>query len=333
MYSIKYYDPDNDLITVETEEEFSEAILLSKSLLFIELHSKNREAPPCSSSSSTHPLHRGQRWYQLHREALQLFNSEDQKDLALARSLLLQQFEITPSNPITLYNLACIESRLKNLPSALEYLEKSLQKGYRDFTHIQKDKDLDFIRNSEQFHKLLSSYEQETPSGCSFSIPNQCHRRKRGLWILEKQIHILFQSKSPNDLSLARELLLKQLDIKESAHTLYNLACVESLLKNEQEALSYLRRAIDLGFNKGDHMDKDEDLDNIRHTPNYQLLRDEIGKKKVNREVNEDYEDYEDVLSVLGEMGFSNKSLNLRIVRQTLGNLENALALLLAEKV
>jgi len=332
MYSINYQDNENDLITIESEEEFSEAILLSKSsLLNLELHSKHRGCLPCSSSSYIHPLHRGQRWYQLHREALKLFDSEHQKDLILARSLLLQQLEITPSNPITIYHLACIESRLKNLPSALEYMEKSLQQGYRDFTHIQKDKDLDFIRNTEQFHKLLSSYEQKTTSECPFlfSIPNQFHSKK-SWWILEKQIYILFQSKFPKDLSLARELLLKQLNIKESAHTLYNLACVESLLKNEQESLSYLRRAIDLGFNKGDHMDKDEDLDNIRHTPNYLLLREELVKKKGHREENEDYSD---VLSVLEEMGFSNKSNNFRIVRQTQGNLENALALLLSEKV
>jgi len=333
MYSIKYIDTENDLITIESEEEFSEALFLSKStLLKLEIHPKKMNNPPETEQPScpwySRPYHRrGKRWGQLHREALKLFESEQQSDLELARSLLLEQLSITPQHPITLYNLACIESRLKNISSALEYLEKSFQSGYRDFSHIQKDSDLDFIRNTEQYQQLISAYEKKAPSSshCNFnSFKNRCHSRN-GWWLLEKQIHFLFKSRSIKDLELARQLLLKQYEMKESAHTLYNLACVESLLKNETEALSYLKRAIDLGFDKFDHMDKDEDLDNLRHTDNYKLLREELR--------NNEKKDNEALLSILEQMGFTDREHNLRILNQVQANLETALSILFSEKI
>jgi len=143
LYSIKYMDNENDLITIDSEDEFTEAVLLSKSTLLLRLQIHSKTSPsaggnrystsnPCNSyrcstgvppaKSSTNPCQSRKKWHQLNREALKLFDSDSQSDLELARSLLIQQLELTPNHPITLYNLACIESRLKNLSSAIQYL-------------------------------------------------------------------------------------------------------------------------------------------------------------------------------------------------------------------
>jgi hypothetical protein len=56
------------------------------------------------------------------------------------------------------YNMACIESLDKKTKEALENLELSFQKGYADYEHIQKDTDLDNIRNTDEFKQLLKKY-------------------------------------------------------------------------------------------------------------------------------------------------------------------------------
>jgi len=352
-YSIKYRDDEGDLVTIESQGEFMEAVLISKSgLLRLEIIEKQISTPTSeqpqhscpffnrktchwkswrqihreSTPTSEQPQHpcsffnrqttNGKSWGQLHREALKLFDSQNLSDLELARTLLLQQYEMTPNHPITLYNLACIESRLQNIPAALNYLEQSLQKGYKNLDHINTDTDLENLRNHEAFKELISRYQSNT-------TPQKCCRSRSHLWyLLEKQIHILFESKSTNDLELARQLLLKQLEIEENFHTYYNLACVQSLLKNQQSALEYLDKAISLGWKDGDHMDKDSDFDFIRESEGYKKIRDQLRSK-------DDAELYKDQLNKLAGMGFTDREKNLMILKQTEGNLETAILLLL----
>ena len=49
----------------------------------------------------------------------------------------------------------------------------------------------------------------------------------------------------------------------------YNLACSYALLRQADKAFEALDEAIELGYTDADHMDKDEDLDNVRSDPRY----------------------------------------------------------------
>ncbi len=55
----------------------------------------------------------------------------------------------------------------------------------------------------------------------------------------------------------------------------YNLACSYALLKQPEQALKTLRRAVELGYRDFRYMREDRDLDAIRHDPRFrQLLRE-----------------------------------------------------------
>jgi len=55
----------------------------------------------------------------------------------------------------------------------------------------------------------------------------------------------------------------------------YNLACSYALLKQTDQALRTLRKAVELGYRDFRYMREDHDLDAIRHDPRFrQLLRD-----------------------------------------------------------
>ena len=58
------------------------------------------------------------------------------------------------------YDAACLYSQMDNKQKALEYLEKSLELGYRRFAHIERDQDMDPIRDMEEFKALILKYKQ-----------------------------------------------------------------------------------------------------------------------------------------------------------------------------
>ena len=65
------------------------------------------------------------------------------------------------------YDAACLYSRMDNKQKALEYLEKSLELGYRRFAHIERDQDMDPIRDMEDFKALILKYKQSDVDGSS----------------------------------------------------------------------------------------------------------------------------------------------------------------------
>ena len=65
------------------------------------------------------------------------------------------------------YYAACLYSRMDNKQKALEYLEKSLELGYRRFAHIERDQDMDPIRDMEEFKALILKYKQSDVDGSS----------------------------------------------------------------------------------------------------------------------------------------------------------------------
>ncbi len=52
----------------------------------------------------------------------------------------------------------------------------------------------------------------------------------------------------------------------------YNIACVYSLQKASEDACTWLKKSIDKGFDKWEHIKKDKDLDNIRKASCYKAI-------------------------------------------------------------
>jgi len=56
----------------------------------------------------------------------------------------------------------------------------------------------------------------------------------------------------------------------------YNLTCIYSLLNNKPSAITYLRKAIDAGYNDYGHVQTDKDLDNIRKEKEFAELNKKL---------------------------------------------------------
>lgn len=57
------------------------------------------------------------------------------------------------------YDAACLYSKMGKKEEALNYMELSLEKGYRRFAHMEVDEDLDFIRDTDEYKALINKYK------------------------------------------------------------------------------------------------------------------------------------------------------------------------------
>lgn len=56
------------------------------------------------------------------------------------------------------YDAACLNSLAGRLDEAVEYLRKAFESGYRRFAHVQRDRDLDNIRNLDSYKALMKQF-------------------------------------------------------------------------------------------------------------------------------------------------------------------------------
>ena len=66
-----------------------------------------------------------------------------------------QALAIDPDEPMVLYNVACIQSLAKKYDDALTSLERSVRSGMKQLGWLQHDSNLDPLRQSPRFKKLI----------------------------------------------------------------------------------------------------------------------------------------------------------------------------------
>ncbi|MCZ6601924.1 MAG: tetratricopeptide repeat protein, partial [Planctomycetota bacterium] len=76
-----------------------------------------------------------------------------------AEKEFLKALEIDPDSDLAYYNLACTYSLWGKTDEALRCLGLSLENGFRKFQHMEKDEDLDPIRDDERYKELLDRYQ------------------------------------------------------------------------------------------------------------------------------------------------------------------------------
>jgi len=68
--------------------------------------------------------------------------------------------QLRPGDPLAHYNLACSYAKLKRADLSIRSLRKAVELGYRDFSYIRQDHDLDPIRHDPRFGQLLREYDK-----------------------------------------------------------------------------------------------------------------------------------------------------------------------------
>jgi ankyrin repeat protein len=81
------------------------------------------------------------------------------KEYGKAERALLKAFTLDRNSPHTCYNLACLYSVQGKKESALEWLGRSVEKGFREKTYLLYDRDLEGVRGSRKFRDILKTIE------------------------------------------------------------------------------------------------------------------------------------------------------------------------------
>ncbi len=82
---------------------------------------------------------------------------ECEKGLAIDKRIV----KLKPGSPVAHYNLACSYSLLEMPGKALTALRRSVELGYDDWEHLEKDKDLDNLRADGRYAEFVA--EVRTP--------------------------------------------------------------------------------------------------------------------------------------------------------------------------
>lgn len=73
--------------------------------------------------------------------------------------------ELLPEDPTAYYNLACDYSLLKMLDEAFAELELACRLGYKDFEHLEKDSDMENLRQDPRYQQILNMIGDHLSAG------------------------------------------------------------------------------------------------------------------------------------------------------------------------
>jgi predicted esterase len=85
-----------------------------------------------------------------------------QKSYAEAAQNFAITAEIRPNNPGVFYNLARVYSLNDEKSKAIEALKKAVEKGFKDATALETDKDLDSLRNESGYRKIVEDLKKSS---------------------------------------------------------------------------------------------------------------------------------------------------------------------------
>lgn len=69
--------------------------------------------------------------------------------------------QLRPQDSLARYNLACSLALTRQYDEALAELRTAVELGYRDFTFMKQDRDLDAIRKDPRFRALVREYDRK----------------------------------------------------------------------------------------------------------------------------------------------------------------------------
>lgn len=103
-----------------------------------------------------------ERTQRMHEQAIALLRDKMYEESVTAYEKILK---IDPDDMIALYNIACAYSLMGDKEKALHYLARSIDTGYLDFSHMERDTDLDNIREEAQYKEIMSAKDEPMKTG------------------------------------------------------------------------------------------------------------------------------------------------------------------------
>jgi len=233
--NLKYTDNENDKYTITCEQELREAFLAKKDeVLRLELtfpakkvdvpqpqpfpsifrcptYRRSEFIPTQPTQVPFQPLQsspqeprrcwpermnqRRMQMFGLNEEGLALMDAQKYQEAKDIFAKLVEMFNCPWKKSVPYYNIACCEALLGNVDSAVAFLSKAVNCGYRNVQHMEQDKDLDSLRGLEAFDILMEELRaapvSEKRKECRFKARFQNHFQRQQEEVKEKVPEVL----------------------------------------------------------------------------------------------------------------------------------------------
>ncbi len=189
-------------------------------------------------------------------------------DFERALEAFLREAESGDDPGSALYNAACACAQLGRTEEALEWLEKAIDSGYRNFSWMRRDDDLEPLRGDRRFERLTrgggggDDEEAEDDGG-----------GEAGIALLKRGEH-----------KSAASALEREARAGGGKIAFYNLACALALLGQTDRALESLANAVEEGWDDVDWMQRDDDLASLRGDKRFAEITREVHGRTVLRQ-------------------------------------------------
>ncbi len=130
----------------------AQAAMPGESVWFARVRASAASRPARPDDANALELQKVHKLNDLNRDAIKAF--EDGK-LSLCKTLLEKMIQLEPQSSSAWYNLACVYGRMGKVPEGLRCLNKALDCGYTDFRYMEHDEDLQPLRDTEEYRKVL----------------------------------------------------------------------------------------------------------------------------------------------------------------------------------
>lgn len=176
---------------------------------------------------------------------------------------------------VSWYNAACSYALDSQKLRALGALQKAIDAGYDDVSHIQGDDDLDSIRGDSRFQLMMESLRR-TPSGerqRDRAVSKYEELRDSDSGDASSWNSAGIELMRTGETELAIKAFQRRVALDGSPSGIYNEACAEALGGQTDAALSALERSIVAGFSGGkDKLREDSDLASLRGSRRFEAL-------------------------------------------------------------
>lgn len=182
------------------------------------------------------------------------------------------------------YNLACAYALRGSKAEAFDALQRAIENGFSDANHMTQDDDLKLLQDDPRFYRLVRLTQELQLFGNGHNGFNDKDDWRTSLPRYERVAnenpkvgrawsnlgYARLQAGDPKGAADAYNRALS--DGYRQSTTMYNLACCASRAGNLDEAFQWLDKADKAGFDLGEQMSDDSDLDALRGDPRFAAL-------------------------------------------------------------
>ncbi len=198
----------------------------------------------------------------------------------------------------TMYNIACGYARKGDVASGMQWLQKSIEEGFDSVDKLDDDADIDNLRGNPRFEEL-KRMARDLRLQASGNFGNFINKflGDDSEWVDELPRFRSMTQKYPNlgrtwfNLGYAAlqagqnqesvNAFKHALDLNyRTPTTMYNIACAYARSNQNDAAIDWLQKARSAGFELGNYIDKDDDLNSLRSDARFRQLRKEVRMEK-----------------------------------------------------